>query len=152
MHGERGNNIYDTKTLTSLPTDGVTSIHYPPAGGSLLDNSPTNYAGTTGSLTAPPSPTGDYNGDGEVNTDDYTNWRDTLGQAAVPAGSGADGDADGMIDDGDYDFWKSNFGDMVPGAGAGNSTAVPEPTALALAIFGLLALALSSMRSGRARA
>jgi hypothetical protein len=127
----------DSKTFGPVPTNGVLSLNFPPAGGSQLTNSPTNYAGATGSVNlAPPATTGDYNHDGTVNAADYTVWRDTLGQSAAPHGSGADGDADGAINDGDYTFWKDNFGDTVPGGGSALSAlAVPEPTTSALAVL-----------------
>jgi hypothetical protein len=140
----------DSKTFGPVPTNGVLSLHFPPASGSQLTNSPTNYAGATGSvnLTPPISPTGDYNHDGTVNAADYTVWRDKLGHAAAPNGSGADGDADGAVDDGDYTFWKSNFGDIVPGGGgsARAATAVPEPVLLSLAIQGMVGFMLATFR------
>src|SRR6185436_16897714 len=40
--------------------------------------------------------TGDYNGNGVVDTADYVVWRDTVGQTVTP-NSGADGDGDGTI-------------------------------------------------------
>jgi hypothetical protein len=128
---------FSVRQFTSAPTDGVTSLNYT-AGGtlSMAVNSPTNFAGATGSLNLPPpaSTTGDYNANGVVDAADYTIWRDTLGQSAAPPGSGADGDADGTIDPGDYDFWRSRFGDAVPGAAASAATAtsaVPESATIA---------------------
>jgi hypothetical protein len=129
---------FHSRTFTSVPTDGVMSRNYPPAAGTLLTNSPTNYAGNMGPVNlAPPVTTGDYNGDLTVNAADYTFWRDTLGQTGLPLGSGADGDADGMIDDGDYDFWKLHFGEVLGGAGSG--VIVPEPATLGLLLIGLIA-------------
>jgi hypothetical protein len=136
----------DSRAFTSVPTDGVMSLNYPANAPGI--NSPTNYAGTMGSvdLTPPPMPTGDYNGDQMVDAADYTTWRDTLGQAVATMGDGADGDADGMIDDGDYDFWVLHFGEVLPGAGGGAaaSAAVPEPATLGLATLGLLMLVLTA--------
>jgi hypothetical protein len=141
----------DSKTFGPVPTNGVLSLHFPPAGGSQLTNSPTNYAGATGSvnLTPPITPTGDYNDDGTVNAADYTVWRDTLGQAAAPNGSAADGDADGTIDDGDYTFWTNNFGDVVPGAGGASLAVVPEPMLIPLAIQGLAGVVMATSRCRR---
>jgi hypothetical protein len=73
--------------------------------------------------------TGDYNGDGTVDTRDYTIWRDTLG--AVGANLPADGNNNGSIDPGDYNVWKNNFGQGA-GSGLASSAAVPEPAALTL--------------------
>jgi hypothetical protein len=70
-----------------------------------------------------------------VNAADYVVWRNTEGNAVV-RGSFADGDADGMINDGDYLVWVENFGDTQAGGGA----AVPEPTAVLLALCGMASL------------
>ncbi|HEY3393855.1 MAG TPA: PEP-CTERM sorting domain-containing protein [Lacipirellulaceae bacterium] len=139
--------VIDTKTFTSVPTDGVMSRHYNPANGqtSLGTNNPTNYAGTTGSVNVPPSPvtpTGDYSSNNVVDAADYVVWRNTFGQN-VAQGTGADGDRSGMIDQGDYNFWRMQFGSVVSGASFGSGTAVPEPTTAgmllgALAIIGLM--------------
>jgi hypothetical protein len=66
--------------------------------------------------------TGDYNGDGQVNTADYVVWRDRLGTSATP-GAGADGDGDGVITGSDYYEWRGRYGDTVAAA-----ISVPEPT------------------------
>ncbi|HEY4233155.1 MAG TPA: hypothetical protein VGM76_07000 [Lacipirellulaceae bacterium] len=84
-----------------------------------------------------PPPTGDYNGNHTVDAADYTVWRDTLSQT-IPAGSGADGNDSGAVDAADYSVWMSQFGKAFPGTGSGaaQSSAVPEPTALSLALIG----------------
>jgi hypothetical protein len=140
--------VIDSKSFTSLPTDGVMSRVYP--SNTLVTNSPRNFAGTSGSVNlAPPapSPTGDYNGNGEVDAADYTVWRDALTQS-VTAGEGADGNANGTIDPADYDFWQARFGNVVPGSSGAAS--VPEPTArlLALGCLSLLAGCRGSSRQG----
>jgi len=129
-----------------IPTDGVHSVTdanlFGLANFVAGVNSPTNFAGQSGSINIPPPivPTGDYNGDLVVNAADYTVWRNTLGQSVANFGEGADGDADGMIDDGDYDFWKQQFGTVVsPGAGASAVQLVPEPATLGILLSGLLA-------------
>lgn len=135
----------DSRAFTSVPTDGVMSLHYP--ANTLATNSPTNFAGTSGSVNlSPPSPTGDYNGDHVVNAADYVLWRDTFGQSAT-AGQGADGNANSMIDDGDYAFWRTRFGNVVPGTGAvANSMSVPEPGAVVLIGAALCLLGLHRAR------
>lgn len=45
----------DTENYTGLPTDGVQSLNYP--GGTAAANSPTNFAGTVGSIDAGSEPT-----------------------------------------------------------------------------------------------
>jgi hypothetical protein len=62
--------------------------------------------------------TGDYNGDGKVNSQDYVVWRKT-------GINGAQG----------YTDWRSNFGNGGLGAGA----SVPEPTSAVLLVIGLVA-------------
>jgi hypothetical protein len=76
---------------------------------------------------------GDYNGDSVIDTRDHAAWSQTYG-ATVPPGSGADGNGDGIIDAADYTVWRDAFEAQGP------SLAVPEPTAVAMALAGLLAL------------
>ena len=85
-------------------------------------------------------PSGDYNGDGQIDAADYTVYQDTVGQA-VAAGSGADGNANGTIDQGDYIFWSDRFGNA---ASSGGAAAVPEPSTLML--LPLLFAGLASVR------
>ena len=137
----------DSVTLAGsvIPKDGVNSVTdanlFGVANFVAGVNSPTNFAGASGSvnLPPPPMPTGDYNGNGTIDAADYVLWRDTLG-ATVTAGQGADGNASGMIETGDYDFWRARFGNSVPGV-ASAFAAVPEPAAaiLLLAALGCLA-------------
>jgi hypothetical protein len=128
--------VIDTRTFASVPTDGVMSRVYP--SNTVAINSPRNFAGTSGSVNlAAPSPTGDYNGNGQVDAADYVVWRDTLSQNAT-AGQGADGNANGTIDQADYDFWRARFGSAVPGASGAAS--VPEPASIML----LLTVGLAS--------
>ena len=58
-------------SYTNIPTDGVTSLHYP--GGTSAPNSPTNYAGLEGHIEAIPIiplVPGDFNGDGVADPND----------------------------------------------------------------------------------
>jgi hypothetical protein len=90
---------------------------------------------------------GDYNGDGTVDAADYTVWRDNLGgdaSAAFAVGS-RDTSLNGPIDNNDYDTWRANFGNSSGGA-MFSTTAVPEPTALAIATAGFLAAFACSRR------
>ena len=130
-------NLYDTRTFTNLPTDGVTSLHYPSV--TPATNTPINFADASGSVNLIES-TGDYNKDNIVDAADYVVWRKTLDQPASPAGTGADGDKDGMIGLGDLDFWRARFANPVPGAGSGSGAiaAVPEPATGVSLLTGLL--------------
>jgi hypothetical protein len=128
--------LFPATTFSGGPTDGVKSLNYP--GGIQSANSPTNLAGTVGSVPPPIVPTGDYNGNKVVDAADYTVWRDSLGNSVTTPGTAADGDKSGTIDNGDFTFWVSKFGNSVPGAGAGASAAgsVPEPGTVLLSIVG----------------
>jgi hypothetical protein len=68
---------------------------------------------------------GDFNNDGTVDAADYTVWRDGLKDAFMQA---------------DYDEWKANFGQTVLAGGGSVSTAVPEPSVLALFAIGCAAI------------
>jgi hypothetical protein len=92
-------------------------------------------------VVPPPSNTGDYNGNGDVDAADYVLWRKTLNQSVDPAGSGADGDGDGTVNAGDYDFWRERFGDDV-GGGAGFGSTVPEPASWAIVLAACVAMRL----------
>lgn len=79
---------------------------------------------------------GDYNDDGVVDAGDYAVWRDNLnGSVTLPNDATA-----GTVDASDYTQWAANFGSSAAGAGAGLASAVPEPSAIVLAIvlFGVL--------------
>jgi hypothetical protein len=88
---------------------------------------------------APPTPVpGDYNNNGVVDTADYVVWRNSgpLLNDPTPGVQAAD-----------YDFWRSRFG-ATSGSGSGlaGTTAVPEPTAVVLAFFGLATIFSVSCR------
>jgi hypothetical protein len=66
---------------------------------------------------------GDYNGDGRVDAADYVVWRKT------------DGTQNG------YNLWRTNFGRTAgSGSSIGGSTAVPEPSTVALLVLTLVAV------------
>jgi hypothetical protein len=81
--------------------------------------------------------TGDFNHDGHVDAADYTIWRDSLGSTTDLR---ADGNLNSVVDVGDYQLWRSNYG-TLGGAGAA-STAVAEPSTVALLILALIVGAL----------
>ncbi len=105
------------------------------------------WLGTAAELFAlPTAADGDFNGDGLVNLADYGVWRDTFGQQGDLLAADADGN--GTVDSNDYAIWKVNLA-------AGTTTAalvsnVPEPTAAALVLAGLL-VAGCARRSGSSR-
>ncbi|HEX4415693.1 MAG TPA: hypothetical protein VH107_18820 [Lacipirellulaceae bacterium] len=127
----------DTQTFISMPTDGIHSLNF--AGQfqpSVVDvNSPRNYAGQGGSLSAgPPTVAGDYNGNGVVDMADYVLWRNG-GPLQNEVNS------TGTVDAADYGAWRARFGNT---SGAESSLSagsnVPEPMALGV-IIGAMAWA-----------
>jgi enediyne biosynthesis protein E4 len=81
-----------------------------------------------------PGVAGDYNQDGVVNAADYTLYRDRVGSGvalATDSTAGVAGD--------DYARWLANFGASAPS----ESSAVPEPGTLILALASVLFLARS---------
>jgi len=81
------------------------------------------------------SPPGDYDGNGIVDASDYYIWRTTFGSSRIIHGSGADGNYDGVVNASDYTIWRDNLG--AGGSGA-SATVVPEPAAIALALFAVI--------------
>jgi hypothetical protein len=92
---------------------------------------------------------GDFNLDGDVDAADYTTWRDHLGSTFDLNGNGDEtGASAGIVDQADYEYWKQHFGS--PGSGGGSSAAapptvpfdaaVPEPSAIALVLLGIVTL------------
>jgi hypothetical protein len=80
---------------------------------------------------------GDYNGNGVVDGADYVIWR----KGVAPLPNEVPGVTDGITTPEDYDAWRARFGN-TSGSGSGLGTAaVPEPTAVALLIIGVAALA-----------
>jgi glucose/arabinose dehydrogenase len=82
--------------------------------------------------------TGDYNGDSDVDVEDYNAWRASYGLSSQPNFPPADGNRNGVVDTADYVIWRKAFG----AGGAAGSTNVPEPAtaALLISIAGALVL------------
>jgi autotransporter-associated beta strand protein len=82
---------------------------------------------------------GDYNSNGVVDAADYVLWRKggTLANDFTPGNQSTD-----------YDFWRSRFGATTnPGSGSGlQSSAVPEPSTIALVGFLVSLLTIGSRR------
>lgn len=88
---------------------------------------------------------GDYNGDGYVNAADFTVYRDNLdGSAAAFAFGSRDPSNSGPVNAADHAFWVSQYGNVS--AALQNSTSVPEPSTVALAIAVLAPVALRFRR------
>lgn len=87
---------------------------------------------TTGAAGVP----GDYDGDLDIDADDYTAWSNAYGTTGSELAE--DGNFDGVVDGADYTIWRDAF-DSQP-------TAVPEPASLLAAV-----LALAPVSAGRKR-
>jgi cyclophilin family peptidyl-prolyl cis-trans isomerase len=85
------------------------------------------------------NPKGDYNGNGRVDAADYVAWRRSLEAGVIGGGLAGDGNENGIVNDDDYSIWRAHFGAVaVSGMGA---AAVPEPSALAIALIMLIGCA-----------
>ncbi|WP_425399540.1 hypothetical protein [Aeoliella sp.] len=83
------------------------------------------------------APAGDYDGDGDVDGDDYSLWRDTFGSQTILAGSGADGNYDGVVNIADYAIWRNNQG-ATSATSALLGSNVPEPATQSLTGIAML--------------
>jgi Glycosyl hydrolase family 99 len=90
------------------------------------------------------APNGDYNGDGDVDVDDYGLLREAFGTEAIVVGSGSDGNYDGIINAADYIVWRKNMGAGAVGADL-PAIAIPEPTGGALVGFAAMTLCCRHM-------
>jgi hypothetical protein len=121
----------DTKSFTSMPTDGVHSLNYTGqfSAAAVDVNSPRDYAGQGGSLNSgPPAVPGDYNGNGVVDMADYVLWRNGGPLQNEVSSSGT-------VDQLDYAAWRARFGNTSgSGSGLRGGTSVPEPVAINLII------------------
>ena len=79
--------------------------------------------------------TADYNNDGTVDAADYVVWRENVGAAGL---TNRDPNNAGPVGPDDYNSWRTNFGSTsTPGAVAAAQGAVPEPSALFLAMLAI---------------
>lgn len=109
---------FDAFTFGAVPTDGVNSMN---DGGIIAPNSPTNYAGATGSVNAGGGVVeGDFDGDGDVDLDDFTNYADCMaGPNATPSpiigGVTAQDCLDAFDSDSDLDVDADDFEEFQAG-------------------------------------
>jgi autotransporter-associated beta strand protein len=105
-----------------------------------------NYMGGTGNdvVLSPMPPTmadADFDGDDDVDGNDFLIWQRGLGTAGGQAQGNANGDA--TIDAADLAIWTSQFG---AGGAVGAVAAIPEPAAATLALLAASAAWLASQR------
>jgi hypothetical protein len=89
---------------------------------------------------------GDFDGDSDVDGEDFLIWQRGVGLTGQPNASTGDADGDGDVDGADLGVWQASFGD--PPALASIS-AVPEPATLAAGVLGLAAVAIVRGRNRR---
>jgi hypothetical protein len=100
---------------------------------------------------------GDYDVDGDVDSNDYSRWRATFGTQVLTPGHHADGNSNGIVDAADYVVWRNNLGtSLFSGTGTGAAvglsaaiSAVPEPSCLLLGLLGLPMIASLIRRNRR---
>jgi fibronectin-binding autotransporter adhesin len=118
-----------------------------------FNNIPASYTvsygtGTNSQITlnkAPSGVNGDFNNDGKVDAGDYITWRkNNTTNNALPNDNGLGT----PIGPNHYTLWRSNYG-RPPGSGSGaliDGSAVPEPTGLLLALFGVVGICTRGAR------
>lgn len=117
---------FDLSWLGVAPNDSVSSLE-------IRSGDATRAADLLMVVGQPYTPlSGDYNGDGLVDSFDYSIWRSTFGQSVNP-GAAADGNADGTVDLADYTVWRDNLGASL--ALPRSLVAVPEPGSVALLLL-----------------
>lgn len=144
-------NVADQVIAESISTtDNVEHLHFPlPASGNPDDYKlqviyngggilATDFALAWWTDPTPLVP-GDYNLDGSVNLADYQVWRANYmkDSTSSPLLRG-DGDANVHVDAADYVLWRKHLGESWNAGSGTNTTAVPEPTSLALLSLSLL--------------
>ena len=84
-------------------------------------------------LTTAQRMSADFDGDGDVDVDDYQVWRTSFGTSGpFPPGVNPDANTDGVVDAADYTVWRDAF--------AATATPAPEPSAIGIALIGYVVL------------
>lgn len=84
----------------------------------------------------------DFDGDGDIDGNDFLTWQAGLGLTGQTGNDNGDANGDGVVDAADLVVWKSQFGSL-PMVSA--SAAVPEPATAVLVFFGMI-VAFSGVR------
>jgi len=132
---EDGNILISVLGLTSPPDNRSALLRY------TLDGTPlaplAEGLEPVGAIAWTPSLktlAGDYDGDDDVDSDDYSEWKLDFGKW-VAAGNGADGNGNGIVDAADYTVWRNNLG---VGPSSGFAASAPEPSTSLLVIVGMM--------------
>jgi hypothetical protein len=87
---------------------------------------------------------GDFDGDNDVDGEDFLIWQRGVGLTGQPNASTGDADGDGDVDDADLGLWQANFGGPPMAAAI---AAVPEPATCCCAAAALVAIAVLRRRN-----
>ena len=79
---------------------------------------------------------GDFDEDGDVDGNDFLQWQRNTGTTSGAKHADGDANNDGSVDQSDLDIWQNEQGTIV--GAAGQSTTVPEPSTMLLAVGTLL--------------
>jgi hypothetical protein len=137
-------NYSATDTIRSLFIDGVGQVTGTWGSTTSTATNKTPLISGNGLLQVSVLPTtgvpGDFNGNGVVDMADYVLWRNggpLLNEVSDP----------GVVTAQDYADWRAHFGNTAgAGSGLASSSAVPEPAAIVLALYGFSTLLLSSRK------
>jgi hypothetical protein len=80
---------------------------------------------------------GDFNGDGNVDGNDFVIWQMHFPTASGAALDDGDADGDGDVDGADFVVWQTNF----PLTSSSGMTPVPEPASIMIVLGAVLVLA-----------
>jgi hypothetical protein len=127
-------NTFDVLDWSSL-SGTFGSIQLPALANGLQWNASQLYTTGVISINAAGIP-GDFNHNGIVDAADYVVWRKGLGTTYTQS---------------DFDVWRAHFGQNAGSGAAGLNTAVPEPTSLGLAAFGILGFVTAGAITRRTR-
>jgi hypothetical protein len=109
-----------------------------PGVSAIVGNIPTPRTFKIDSISAIAPLAGDYNRDGNLDTNDFAEWRRAFGQAGE-AFRYADGNADGVVDMADYVVFRKGLAVAATGTGV---LTLPEPGGLAVAAGVVISLAV----------
>jgi hypothetical protein len=120
----------DSRTFTYVPTNGVSSRHYP--SNSIATNTPTNFGGFSGGIDLATN-FGDYNDDGIVDAADYAAYRKYLNAPGDTTNIILNDETPSWVMIDDYGVWRRQFG--TASAGGAGSSAAPEPSSCVVSLL-----------------
>lgn len=133
--GSTPNNAWQARTLSGVAPPGAVEARLV-----LQFLQPNNQTGAVHidsvSFGIVPPVAGDFDGNGIVDINDYNIWKSNFGSTVQLQ---ADANNNGVVDTADYIIWRANLGGGQAAAAA-MAAYVPEPSALLLAMSGVLSM------------